>query len=366
MLHVPMPGGAAAPRPLDVRATTSESMELSDRRHRYHAVDADTKIRARLAGRQRANMILLGVILLIGFLMPIYLPGEPNASFINISLLTMEQAPISLKILALIPGISALALFVLQATTKHPIRGSVMLFLACAPVFITMSQTQNSGASFLLRQLPFQATFTLILIFLGLVVAPMALLIALRTRSYRPRSDAAYWFGVAAAASWFLFLLAPVLPPEAGTMFLMIPIKLITVPNAGMVSLGLLAAMICMCISTVLCVLNRPTLPETKVRGQNKNAYYTLVIGFVVFILSISTVIITSFPAFIMMIKFMCLAMGNCLLFAAGLTDLLVGHIYHHHPSHQPTSDCEYEDEYATPESPLAYNTPPDIPKRPM
>ena len=364
LLHIPMPGGAA-PQPLALRATTSESMETSDRRHRYHAIDADTKIRARLAGRQRANMILLGVILLIGFLMPVYLRGEPTFSFINISILGVAEAPIWVKILALIPGVAAIGLFILQATTKHPIRGSVMIFMACMPFFILLSQTQNINNIALVQFIPIKAAFTLFLVFLGLIAAPLALLIGMRSRSYKPRSDAAYWVGIGGAVSWFFFLVAPVLPSEQGTMFMMIPIKLINTPESGVLPLGLLLAMVCMSISAVLCVLSRPTFPEAKVRNQNNTAYLTLVIGFVVFILSISTVIVTSFPAFVAMIKILCVVMGVFLLFSAGVTDLLVGHIYHRH--HQALEN-EYEDkdEYADPESPLSYNAPPDIPTRPM
>jgi len=308
-----------------------------------------------MAGRQRANLILLGVILLIGFTIPVvqvhYSTGARNVEFINIMIVAQDSAPISVKILYLIPGIAGIGLFVLQGVTRHPVRGIVIIFLAATPVLIALTDLQNVGVQSLRQKhLPPEAAFLMLVVFLGLIVAPMAMLVGIRSRSYRPDSPLAYWFGVAGAGAWFIFLAAPVLGAEQGTMFMMLPIKMINQSGVDGVSMGLLVLMACASISAAICIINRPTTDALKAQNLANMAHWTLLVGFVVFILCLSGKFINGFQALMGILKSLCWFGGMFLLLPTGVTDLVVGRFHHH--------------EHETPEIAHPHMAPPDIPRR--
>jgi hypothetical protein len=286
-------------------------------------------------------MILLGVILLIGFVMPIILYNPfttaRHGEFINITIMGMDGVPIPLKVFYLAPGVAGMGLLILQGLTRHPVRGIVVIFLVLIPILIALTNSQI--VEFLrvsTRYIPAEAAFLMLVEFLGMFVAPVALLVGVRSRGYRPGSSVAYWFGVAGAGAWFTFLVIPALPAEAGYIFLMAPIKLIGQGGATGKSIGLLVMMVCTSISAILCIINKPTSDIRKVRNQTNLAFWTLVSGFVVFMLCISGQFITGFPSFINTIKHLCWFLGMGLLLPAGITDLVVGRAHHHkHRSHE-------------------------------
>ncbi len=116
LLQVPIANNA--PRPIDVRRPgdpPSRPSEKPSPRRRHH-ISPEEHARAKLAGRQRANLILLGVILLIGFLMSVIkIEGAlrtRSVELANITILTQDSAPMSLKVLCLIPGVAGVGLLV--------------------------------------------------------------------------------------------------------------------------------------------------------------------------------------------------------------------------------------------------------------
>ena len=279
-------------------------------------------------------MILLGVILLIGFVMPI-VTHQRDAEFINITIVGQDGAPMPVKVIFLAPGLAGIGLLMLQGFTKHPVRGIAVLFLASTPILAILSNLQTvRGLRMVQALVPDEAVLQMLAVFLGLFVAPVAMLVGVRSRGYRPDSPVAYWFGVVGAGAWFIFLVIPALPAEAGSIFLMVPIKLINRDGAGGEAMGLLILMVCTSISAILCIVNRPSADIPKVRSQANLAFWTLVAGFIVFMLCISGQAIKNFPTFLGTIKYLCWFTGMFLLLPVGITDLVVGRAHHrkHHP----------------------------------
>ena len=349
MLHIPLADGAP-PQPLGVRPGGGIPPQVSHRHGYHHHRDVGPHSRSSQAGRQRANMIFQGIILLIGFVMPI-VQKDHTGDFINIRLMGVEDVPIPLKVLYLAPGVAGMGLLILQGFTRHPVRGIAVIFLVLMPILIALTDSQTVSVRGKFQSfVPAEAVFPMLALFLGLFVAPVGMLVGVRSRSYRPDSTAAYWFGVVGAGAWFIFLAAPILSAEAGYIPLMAPIKLMKLPNSGGASMGLLILMVCTSISAILCIINKPTAETRKARSQASLAFWTLVVGFGVFMLCISGRFIENFPSFINTIKHLCWFLGMFLLFPAGITDLVVGRA--HHRKHHP------------PETAHPHTAGPDIPRR--
>jgi hypothetical protein len=354
LMHIPLPSGSA-PRPLDVRSAGNEILQPSHSPIRNRHAHEDAQLRANLAGRQRANLILLGVIILTGFIIPVvrtdHITGARSAEFVNITILTQDSIPASIKVLVLTPAVAGIALLILQYAAKHPLRGSVIIFLAMTPILIILADLQNFGAlNQLESNLPPGNSFMTLVIFLGAFVAPVAMLVGIRSRTYRPDSPIAYWFGVAGAAAWFIFLIAPVLNAENGHIFMMLPVKMIERAGLSGVSMGLLVMMASLAISGAICIINKPTEDAQKARNLAGMAYWIALAGVVVFMLCISGEFLANFPGMVRVLKLLCMFGGMFLLLPAGITDLVVGRIHHH--------------EHAAPRSPHPHTDPPDIPRR--
>ena len=353
LLHIPVDG--ANPPPPGIRPAVAIPSRASHRPARHHRLSAEAHARSSQAARQRANMILLSVVLLIGFAMPTVqfnpFTQERTAELVNITVLTSEHAPMQLKIFCLAPCVAGIGLLILQGFTKHPIRGVIVIFLAVIPAIIALTGLKSMGPSVaFIRHIPPEAALRMLVNFMGMFVAPIALLVGVRARGYRPDSSVAYWFGVGGAVAWFAFLLIPVQSAQNGYISLMFPIKLIGRPNAGGLSMGLLVLMVCTSVSAILCITNKPASETQKARSQANMAYWTLAVGFFVFLLCISGRYIENFASFINSIKGLCWFVGMGLLIPVGVTDLVVGRAHHHkHRSH---------------ETPHPHTAPPDIPKR--
>jgi DNA-directed RNA polymerase subunit RPC12/RpoP len=353
LIHIPSPSGSA-PRPLDVRSAADEILQPSHRPVRNQHAHEDAQLRGSLAGRQRANLILLGVILLTGFIIPVVIThstGARSAEFVNITILVKDRVPVSIKVLALTPAIAGIALLILQNVAKHPLRGSVIIFLAMTPILIILADLQNIGVlNQLESNLPPGSSLRNPVVFLGLFVAPVAMLVGIRSRTYRPDSPIAYWFGVAGAAAWFIFLIAPVLNADNGHMFMMLPVKMIERSGLSGVSMGLLVMMAALAISGAICIINKPTKDAQKARNLAGMAYWISLAGVTVFMLCIYGEVFADFPGMIHMIQFLCLFGGMSLLLPTGITDLVVGRIHHH--------------EHEASRSTHPHTDPPDIPRR--
>ncbi|MCP4375100.1 MAG: hypothetical protein GY794_02800 [bacterium] len=335
--------------PLTDGAQPHQAPHRPSRRRHHHT---GSKNHPSQASRQRANMIFLGAILLIGFVMPIIMVNpftqERDVLFLNMS---FDNTPFLASVFLLAPGVAGISLLILQGVAKHPVRGIAIISLAVLPILLALIDLQI--IEFLGPIVEFaqtEAAFYMLVFFLGLFVAPVVLLAGIRSRGYRPESTLAYWFGVSGAAAWFIFLILPILPSEAGHIFLMFPIRLMSHTGVGGGSMGLLIMTICMSISALICIINKPSAEIKNARKQANLAFRVLLAGFILSQLCASTQIIRSFPGFMLTIKFMCWFGGMFLLLPAGITDLIVGR-----SSHRKCRGAEHENRYTKP---------PDIPKR--
>ncbi len=341
LLQVPVANNA--PRPTEVRQRQNEPSHNSEHRRRHHQISPEVHARAKLAGRQRANLILLGVVLLIGFLMPIVHDNGPQRprsfDMVNITILGKIPAPpMSIKVICLVPGVAGVGLLVLQVLTKHPLRGIMILFMAVVPILIALADLQlvraMTGSQ---KATPTGNTLAMTLCFLGLFAAPVAMLVGIRSRSYQPDNHTAYYFGVAGAVLWLVFLVTPALPAEMGHIFLMVPIKLITNTGPSAQSIGLIAIAACMTVTAALCIVNTPSTEFMKARKLAGTAFLTFIIGVTVLLLCLVGQAVGSFPLLVATIKYVCWFGGVFMLLPAGITDLVVGHI--HHPKHARHDD---------------------------
>jgi hypothetical protein len=335
LLQVPIANNA--PRPIDVRRPgdpPSRPSEKPSPRRRHH-ISPEEHARAKLAGRQRANLILLGVILLIGFLMPVIkIEGAlrtRSVELANITILTQDSAPMSLKVLCLIPGVAGVGLLVLQTASKHPVRGIVIVFMAMTPIAILLTDYHIVRAMIpAAGGLQGHSSLVLLLGFMDMFAAPVAMLAGVRSRSYRPDSLSAYCFSIAGAACWFVFLVTPALPAEQGHIFLMVPIKLLKQSAVRGQAIALTALIACMSVSAIICVINGPSTKFLKARKLAEMAFWALAVGFVVLMLCLAGTLIDGFPSLVGALKLLCWFGGMFLLLPAGITDLVVGHVHHH------------------------------------
>lgn len=337
LLQIPVSG--EAPPPMAVRRTVGQSPRGPERHPRYRHISPEDHDRAKLAGRQRANLIMLGVILLIGFILPVIQdngPGKPRSVDIaNITILTQQRAPISLKVLCLAPGVAGIGLIVLQAATRHPVRGVLILFMALTPIFVSMidfqiTQAVVPGAA----SVQHENTLAMTLGFMGIFIAPLAMLTGARARSYRPDSMTAYCFGIAGAVLWLLFLITPSLPSEQGSIFLMMPFELLKHDATTKMGMGLIALAASMTLAAAVCIINAPSTDPGRARKHAALAFRAMCVGVGVFLLFLGGMFMTSFPAIVAGLKALCWFGGMHLLLPTGATDLIVGHIHHHHHEH--------------------------------
>ena len=114
--------------------------------------------------------------------------------------------------------------------------------------------------------------------------------------------------------------------------------------------MGLLVLAACTSISAITCIINKPTADDQKARNLANMAYWTLLAGFVAFVLCLSGQFLNGFQDMIGVVKALCCIGGMYLLLPTGITDLVVGSFHHH--------------EHETPESTHPYTAPPDIPRR--
>jgi hypothetical protein len=257
---------------------------------------------------------------------------EKRSEFINLTTLTNDAAPASVKVLCLIPGVAGLGLLILQTVSKHPVRGIVIIFMSLTPFIIALTDLRIVDAVTQIgARLPPDAEFATLLGFLGLFVAPVLLLAGIRSRSYRPDSQAAYWFGAIGAGFWFAFLTIPALPAEGGHIFMIAPVKMLGKTGLERLAIGLIALLACTSASALVCVANGPSGNTMKARNQANLSFWTLVVGQIVWMLFLASAVIESFPDIVGSIKSLCLFGGMFLLLPTGITDIVVGRAHHHH-----------------------------------
>lgn len=279
------------------------------------------------AGLRSRNMIVLGVLLLVGFLMPIV--DGANVKFPNFAVFSAGGAPWQLFVIMLAPGVAGLAMILLAWLGRHPVRGIVTIALPLLPVLVLMLDAEvRRSFSFTFRDMPGEIILAVLLLNLGWI----GLLVGARARWYRPRRRAAYWIGLAGAIAFMVFLMLPIMPAEAGHIPLITAFKMFEVPPMRLVAFGVVAWIACTVPAGVLCLMTDPGKSADFARRRAGGAFRLLIAGAAAFGLCAATALLQNAraagvvtPVFTALIKFGCWGVGMILLLPTGITDLVVG-----------------------------------------
>jgi hypothetical protein len=287
-------------------------------------------------GVRRRNLIWLGVVILIGFLMPVlevhgWRRVEVRVNFMNFEVLGEERAPALAKIMCLYPGIAGVAVILLASLARGPGRSGALIGLGALPIIILLASEEARRS---LAEIPAEAGGVIVLALLG-VLAFIGLFAGSRARSYRPASQAAAVIGIVGGITYLVTLVVPALPPEAGSIQLIALFKLFESKFAVIMALGALAQMGCLIAASIICIVNvRPRHDSESLAGS---AFTLLVTGSIVagsaYFLNTLIVMFQAgreVPAealaamLLAVVKFGCWILGLFLLLPMGVTDLVV------------------------------------------
>ena len=279
---------------------------------------------ARLRSR---NMILLGVVLLVGFLMPIV--DGANFEFPNFAVFSAAGAPWQMFVIMLAPGVAGMAMILLARLGRHPVRGIVTVALPLLPVLVLMTDEEvRRSFSFTFKNMSGELILAVLLLNLGWI----GLLVGARARWYRPRRGAAYWIGLAGAIAFGVFLMMPIMPAEAGHIPLITAFKMFEAPPIRLVAFGVVAWIDCTVLAGVLCLMTAPGKSADFARRRARGAFLLLIAGAAAFGLCAATALLQNAraddvvaPVLTALIKFGCWGVGMILLLPTGITDLVVG-----------------------------------------
>jgi hypothetical protein len=288
---------------------------------------------------RRRGMIWLGVVVLIGFLMPLILVTwrETKVVFLNFEVFGRDEVPAGIKLFCLYPGIAGVVVILLAALSRGVARSAVVAGLGVLFVLLLVVLEDEKGMGFFqgfFGEAPAGASASLLLFLLAF----LGLFIGSRARCHRPASQVAAIIGIVGGILYGVNLLLPVLPEEAGTLQLIAPFKMIEhgrESGAVIMAVGLLGMMACLISSSVLCILNIAHRPNAQ--GIAQKAFLLLVLAFVVLggAVLVSWVVAVSESSrpgrgdrvgaeLVNLAKMVCWLAGMLLLIPVGLTDLLV------------------------------------------
>ena len=279
---------------------------------------------ARLRSR---NMILLGVVLLVGFLMPVV--DGADMVFPNFTVFSAGGAPWQLFVIMLAPGVAGLAMILLACLDRHPVRGVITIALPLLPILVLMTDEKvRLSFSFIFEEVAGEFVLAVVLLNLGWI----GLLVGARSRWYRPRKPAAYWIGLAGAIAFGVFLVLPIMPADAGRIPAVTAIRMLEVPPIRLVAFGVVAWIACTVLAGVLCCITGPGRSAGFARRRARAAFRLLAAGGIALGLCISIAMLQNAGAadavalvFTALVKFGCWGVGMILLLPTGITDLVVG-----------------------------------------
>lgn len=285
---------------------------------------------------RRQALVWLGVVILIGFFMPVIGPsmdGGVTIEFPNFAVLG-GGAPGHVILLALYPGIAGLIVILVASLSSGPGRSAVLMGLGALFLILLLTfqpEGRRGGMSLAdaLSQIPPSITaFLMILLF-----AFVGLFVGSRVRFYRPASQVAAIIGAVGGILCFMSLLLPVLPSEAGGIFLVAPFKILGEGGGVVMGLGLLGTIACLVGSSILCIMNVRPHRDAESLGQRASQF--LVIALVTFGVCILIEMIRGLTqagapgiavlaVFLALVKGACCLVGLLLLLPVGLSDLVV------------------------------------------
>jgi len=286
-------------------------------------------------GARKRNIIWLGIVILLGFLLPAIVPAwqEVKVVFPNVLVLGEEQVPIGVKLFCLYPGIAGVAVILLAALLRGIARSIVLLGLGALFIVLLLVLEGEGGRGAVggpigaLVASPGAMVVIEHLAFLGLFVGS-------RARCFRPASLAAAIIGTVGGGLYLVSLVLPLLPPEAGSIELIRPFRALENKDTVIPALGMVTMMGCLMAASTLCIVN--VRRNSYAEGLARKAFELLVVAYVsLFAAGMAEAAkrLVSQPgvrgelvlaALLETIKSLCWIVGPLLLIPVGLTDLLV------------------------------------------
>ncbi len=231
---------------------------------------------------RRRAFVRLGVVLLVGFLLPMVIAGDGGLRLIFVNILVLGQggAPIVTKFWHLYPAIAGIAAILLAVRGKGIARGIVLMLMGMLAVVISIRSGSDAELPRLGGGLSEFSTGSARVVAL---LAMVGIYVGSRARCFRPRSTAAAIVGAVGGGVYLLTLVLPTQPKEVGTIPLLTPLKLILdafhlyhMPPRFLIFTGFvsLAAMMLLIAAAILCLQNVEARPDAAHRARGAFALW--------------------------------------------------------------------------------------------
>lgn len=278
---------------------------------------------------RQKNLMILGLVLLAGFLLPMIVMTPVGLDMVFPNLMVLGGGVAGHVILIAVYPAVAGVIVLLIARRSGPLRSAVLMGLGGVFLILLLASGRDGAERLILGSgdLPFLHLASLLI---GLF-ALMGLFVGSRARYYCPDSQVAAIIGIIGGILYVVNLLLPVLPPEAGSVNLVLPFKMLAQGDMTFLSLGMLGMTGCLASASIFCIINVARRPDAQEIAER--AFRLLVIAFVVLAGGIQLEIFKAaggwgLLALIALVKFACWIGGLLLLVPVGATDLLVNLTY--------------------------------------
>ena len=233
--------------------------------------------------RRRRRIVALGIMLLLGFLLPVLYPnpfgGGTRATFLNFEILGESNAPGLVTFMFLYPGLAGIAVIVLALACRATARSVALIAVGVLPLVVLMLDQDVQKAAAVMRQFPGSASIWVVVLALA---GCGGILTGIRALHYRSSSWPAAIIGAIGGGLYLLSLFLPVLPKAMGRVCFAVPFKMFTAETVP-AALGALGQMVCLMLASALCLM---TLAQTyAARALADGAFKFLVWSGVIYLL---------------------------------------------------------------------------------
>lgn len=221
--------------------------------------------------RRRCVVVMLGVFLCLGVLLPVFVPGdvefgdtivrmpvdtgtdeaEPASRlvFINIALLMVKGIPTSIKVLLVYPLFVGVPVIFAGALGTHRVRGGVLVAVILVPSLLAVL-----GVGDLFPWDVDAVVMRRLMVLIGASIGWQCLFAGLRARSYRPGSDAAHVVAVCGSIAYLVCLVLPVYEAKMGRMLLLAPLRFFREAQTVLLGWLLVGATLCVILSAAFAI----------------------------------------------------------------------------------------------------------------
>jgi len=280
--------------------------------------------------RRRRRIRKLGIILLLGFLLPVLSPrtfeGGVRTTFLNFEILGESSAPGLARFMFLYPGLAGIAVIILAAY-RGAARSVGLICVGILPLVVLALDPDVQEAASVLSSFPgarsiWAAVFSL--------AGCGGILAGIRALHYRPGSRPAAVIGAVGGGLYLVSLFLPVLPKEMGRIAFLVSFKVFGQPSSIPLGLGMLGQMVCLMLASVICLMTLARMPAA--RELADGAFKFVIWSAVVYLLGVilQTLFTMDGPAshflcfLSVMVKVTFWVVGLFLLLPVGLADLIV------------------------------------------